>query len=303
MAILAQQAGGRRVLLGAETTVGRSSTCVLRVRAPHVSSVHASLRWTGSAWFVIDLGSRNGTWVDGQRLEEGERKAISAGARLAFGRVDETWVLADAGPPVLVLQPHDEGEPLPLSSGLVALPNSESPRATVFLQSDGSVLLESEDGQRELRHEDEFEVAGRRYTALLPQQPSQTTSVVEAVCLVADLRLSFKVSQNEEHVELNAALNGVEQPLKTRVHHYLLVVLARQRLEDRDQGVGADDEGWVEQGDLCDRLQVDLQRLNTDIYRIRKQFAELSLIDPTHIIERRFDSKEVRIGTGHLRLS
>jgi FHA domain-containing protein/uncharacterized protein DUF1707 len=52
-------------------TVGRSSDCDVVVGEKTVSRVHAELRHgTGDTWMVLDLDSLNGTWLNGQRVQE-----------------------------------------------------------------------------------------------------------------------------------------------------------------------------------------------------------------------------------------
>jgi len=49
-----------------------------------VSRRHASLMLFGARWFVLDHGSTNGTWVNGQQVS-GET-SVRAGDRLRVGR-------------------------------------------------------------------------------------------------------------------------------------------------------------------------------------------------------------------------
>ncbi len=51
-----------------------------------VSREHARLERSGSRWTLRDLGSRNGTWLDGQRLGD-EAAAIGDGSVLQLGRI------------------------------------------------------------------------------------------------------------------------------------------------------------------------------------------------------------------------
>ena len=52
-------------------TVGRSSSCDVVVEEATVSRVHAELRHgTGGTWTIRDLGSMNGTWLNGLRVRE-----------------------------------------------------------------------------------------------------------------------------------------------------------------------------------------------------------------------------------------
>lgn len=63
--------------------------------ALHESSVsreHAVMTWNGIEWILTDLGSRNGTFVNGAAIQ---RKAVSPGDKLKFGRVVMTLLDAD----------------------------------------------------------------------------------------------------------------------------------------------------------------------------------------------------------------
>ena len=63
---------GRTVTLRDETVVqiGRDAADGIVVRGHSVSRIHAELRRTGPTWTLVDLESRNGTFIDGQRIGE-----------------------------------------------------------------------------------------------------------------------------------------------------------------------------------------------------------------------------------------
>ncbi len=50
------------------TLIGRSSTCQIVVSDDRSSRHHAQIDWRESGWFLKDLGSRNGTQLDGQTI-------------------------------------------------------------------------------------------------------------------------------------------------------------------------------------------------------------------------------------------
>jgi hypothetical protein len=59
---------GRTYDLPEEVTVGRAPGCGVRVDDAYTSSIHARVyRRDGTIW-VEDLGSTNGTWLNGERL-------------------------------------------------------------------------------------------------------------------------------------------------------------------------------------------------------------------------------------------
>ena len=77
-------AGGRLALDGGRVVAGRGTACDLVVRDTTVSREHAAFVRRGDAWWVIDLGSTNGTRVNGVRAAE---HPIAAGDRIELGDV------------------------------------------------------------------------------------------------------------------------------------------------------------------------------------------------------------------------
>jgi hypothetical protein len=59
-------------LLRAQMVIGRSSSCQLVLADATVSRRHAELRIEDGRWLLRDLGSSNGTWVNGRRVFEAE---------------------------------------------------------------------------------------------------------------------------------------------------------------------------------------------------------------------------------------
>ena len=61
---------GRTYSLGASAAVlGRSPTCTLVLEDDYASNRHARVFPEHGGWWVEDLGSTNGTYVDGERIE------------------------------------------------------------------------------------------------------------------------------------------------------------------------------------------------------------------------------------------
>lgn len=59
---------GELIELGPETTMGRAANVELRVDDPYASSSHARLYERGSAMYIEDMGSTNGTYLNGHQL-------------------------------------------------------------------------------------------------------------------------------------------------------------------------------------------------------------------------------------------
>lgn len=62
--------GGRRMLVGPTgAALGRSRQCDVVVDDPNVSRQHAEVRPSGAGWTLVDLGSTNGTVLNGRRID------------------------------------------------------------------------------------------------------------------------------------------------------------------------------------------------------------------------------------------
>ncbi|HXG40418.1 MAG TPA: FHA domain-containing protein [Candidatus Limnocylindrales bacterium] len=73
LVVLASQSNeppvGSAIPLDAVTTIGRDVNNTVVVDDPFVSAEHAALTFRGRAWYVEDLGSTNGTYVNGSLVE------------------------------------------------------------------------------------------------------------------------------------------------------------------------------------------------------------------------------------------
>ena len=65
--------GGKRLVVGpGGATMGRSRQCDVTVDDPNVSRNHAEVRPRGGSWVLSDLGSTNGSRLNGRRVEGSE---------------------------------------------------------------------------------------------------------------------------------------------------------------------------------------------------------------------------------------
>jgi pSer/pThr/pTyr-binding forkhead associated (FHA) protein len=72
-----EPAQGRSFDLDAITTLGRDVNNAIVIDDPFASADHAALTYRGRSWYVEDLGSTNGTYLNGRQ--------IAAVAPLGFG--------------------------------------------------------------------------------------------------------------------------------------------------------------------------------------------------------------------------
>lgn len=89
---LSGPAAGRRYLLVDEAradrhrwTLGRAATCDIVLIDPDLSRHHVQFERATDGWFIADLGSKNGTRIDGVALPRGARQHLRDGACVQLG--------------------------------------------------------------------------------------------------------------------------------------------------------------------------------------------------------------------------
>jgi len=93
VALVVRSGGGRAgetfIPAGERTTIGRSPDCPIFLDDVTVSRRHAVLLERDSHWFVEDLGSLNGTFVNRHRVESAE---LSDGDEVQIGKYRMTFL-------------------------------------------------------------------------------------------------------------------------------------------------------------------------------------------------------------------
>lgn len=93
--------GAARILAAGDlhrgVVIGRGSEAGLRLDEPSISRRHAELRLDGRRLLLTDLGSTNGTFVDGRRLVAGQPVQINSRSDLMLGTVRASLAGAQKG--------------------------------------------------------------------------------------------------------------------------------------------------------------------------------------------------------------
>lgn len=281
--------------------VGRSRDCDLVLAAHDVSGQHALLQWTGRHWELQDLGSRNGTAVNAVLVAAGTRTPVPPQTNLRFGQVEQ-WTLVDAGPPQLMALRLDTRELRLAEGGLLALPDAPDLAATIYQDPGGAWVCERRGKSTVLADRAIVSIGDVAWKVYLPAAFQATSRGDGGLLRVAFLHLRIAFSRDEEHIEALVTADNHKIDLQARAHHYLLLLLARQRLADREAGAPETEQGWIYQNDLLRMLRMDEYHLNMTVYRARTQFGRIGVVDAASLIERRSDSRQLRIGVGHLEL-
>lgn len=315
MAILQDEQTEHRLYLRALHVFGRNpAKADTLLGNADASQIHASIRWTGALWELLDH-SRNGTLVDGTPMTSNGKQPLAVGQKIRFGPVSTTtWVVKNLDPPCAMLQPeHPDGSDgdVILLKTIHFLPDESAPEASVYRSALGQWILETAEGDRVLQDGDLIEVAaaGRRYAwrfiwrLFASNEFEVTMNVREFGAPAADgVFFDFTVSQNEEHILLTISSDGKSVSLGERTHHYSLLTLARTRFQDAERGLDVSSQGWLSIEQMSRMLGLEQSHLNTQLFRARNQIArEFSKENNLeNVIERR--RGEVRFGAFRFRI-
>jgi hypothetical protein len=75
------------VVNGEIARIGRGSANQVYLNEPSVSRKHAMIQRDGDDYYIEDLQSRNGTWINGSVIESGVRVQVQEGHPIAIGNV------------------------------------------------------------------------------------------------------------------------------------------------------------------------------------------------------------------------
>ena len=79
---------------GGELKIGRAPGVGITLLDPKVSREHSRLFQQSTGWIVEDLGSRNGTWVNAQKVK---KRLLQPGDRLRVGQTEFEFAKAGGG--------------------------------------------------------------------------------------------------------------------------------------------------------------------------------------------------------------
>ncbi len=127
---------GQAHAVGPKSLVGRIHEGQIVILAEAVSRNHAELRSTETGWTVRDVGSHNGTSVDGTKCQG--RVALAPRSIVRFGDV-AMWFLTEL---VDEPQPHSNAT-MDLSTGIIRfeITPTTGPRLLLFGTNDGGALM------------------------------------------------------------------------------------------------------------------------------------------------------------------
>jgi hypothetical protein len=296
--------GRRRLELRARVRIGAAADNFLVLVDPSVSADHARVEWRQGRWYVVDLDSRNGTWVH-RRGAEGRvelrqvegRLELQRGDVLVFGEDGESWELCDAGPPVVSARHVQTGAELFGGPGWLSDPED---RWHLALE-DGAWRLMV--GAEEHEVADEGLIDGV-WRVALPNLRETADARTQYSVHKANFR--FLAPMGDGDVALTVEQDGRAIVLEPRLLWRLLCYLAEARQEDPEGG-------WVplrrlardllkedEDVDATDRA---VKRVDVYLSRIRAELASRRVLDASAVVEGRDGARRIGVAAERIEVT
>lgn len=288
----------KTIYLNSQHIFGRSPHSSTQLNAKDVSKSHATLYWQGGLWHIKDH-SRNGTAVNGNFLHNSIER-LAKGQVINFGKDPAThWKVLDIAPPLNYLELLAPEQTIIPLEAYYALPNEENPEIAFFCTPDRQWKAERAGETLELEHHQVFVCNGQEWRFVRNELVDET---VDYGRIKQHAWFEFTLSTDQEKIDIKITVNELVMDLGEHTYNYLLLALARKRLEDIEAGYELKDQGWQSTENLTKELtkdemkDVDQYNLNLRIHRIRKDLQKLKPHGSqfVNVIERR--KGEIRFG-------
>lgn len=155
-------------------SIGRELDNDVILELEGASRYHAKIEWKDSEWYLKDLGSTNGTKLNGEKITANESTKLKEGDKIRIGKqtmlfaeeYDESKV-EDIAPVIKEPDPVDDSKPADPSSVTISeeKPKADDDKSESGMDDSQSFLKffdEKEDGQPEDKKEDDLDFFGKK---------------------------------------------------------------------------------------------------------------------------------------------
>jgi hypothetical protein len=271
--------------------IGRASNNDLVLADPRVSSRHAVVWVEGDRVRVEDLGSRNGTFVNGQRLSgpgdirDGDIVDLGNKVRLRLrgnpgtSRVFKAWLVEDGGAGVRHPVRSDRFRIGSDNTADLQYGDLEPIAVTLVVHGNGEVWLGDEEGDRELVADQDFVVGSHRFVLREAADSRTRTDALDSSPSVYRLEVTLQGATGPEAVIEDTRV-GKSHRVTTDHRATLLYILARQVEADRAAGASENDTGWVSDDEVAtgiwgrEKARLEPNNYHVLLCRVRKELKD-----------------------------
>lgn len=289
---------------GRPLTLGRAPTNDVCIQDDRISWHHAMVWFEGGTLWIKDLGSRNGTHVDDQRISTPTALAAQSTVRLGPDLKLELEVVGEQSvdiPLAFAIEVADGSLRYPIMSDRFVIGSSpdadlrleDGPEeaAMVMLVGMGEVWLGVDDEDHPLEPDVPFKVAGRSFVLRVADQVHAPTAAPEGERYNYRLEATLEGATGPEATLLNLGI-GTRYVVSAENRAVLLYLLATQVGKDRDAGMGPTECGWIQDQSVATGIWgrgskgKDTNSLHVLVYRLRRELKAAGF-DPWFIEKRK----------------
>lgn len=281
MAYLIDEQKLEKVYLKGYHTLGRFKYNVdTLINMPEISRHHAIIEHNQGNWLIRDV-STNGIWINEKKICKNLPYQLCLNDKIDFaGPGRNSFVVGDLSADCQFLVSQSNSNKVIEIKDQLLLPNEqESTHITYFdsmlnywfiedlFTNDRQVLI---DGGL-------ISVFNDQWQFYCSSPSTMTKQIKSEVAQNIQYALSFTVSLDEENTQLTLNIANKTVDLGTRSHHYLLLLLARTRILDKQAGLESELQGWMYREELTKALGIQMNNMNIMLHRARKQLADACL--------------------------
>ncbi|GMM82851.1 FHA domain-containing protein [Pseudoalteromonas sp. MTN2-4] len=278
MAYLIDEQKLEKVYLKSYHTIGRFKYNVdTLINSPEISRHHAIIEHTQGNWLIRDV-STNGIWINDKKISKNLPYQLCLNDKIDFAAPGRSsFVVGDLSTDCQFLVSQSDSNKVIEIKDQLLLPNEQEATHIAYFDSmlnywfledlftnDRQVLI---DGGLISIFNDQWQFYCSSPSTITKQLKSEIAQNIEYA-------LSFNVSLDEENTQLTLNVASKTFDLGTRSHHYLLLLLARTRILDKQAGLEPELQGWMYREELAKALGIQMNHMNIMVHRAKKQLGD-----------------------------
>lgn len=174
----------------------------------------------------------------------------------------------------------------------------------VYRDPTGTWVIDSEDDPRPAEAAQVLTADGRAWTLHLPSPTDETVIRQDEALTPGKLPLRLTVSADRTQCEATVDLGLEERSVGPHAGNHLLLLLARAWIAaEREGRLHEAERGWLDQATVQEALELTSNALNVAVYRLRRQFEAIGVMDSNGVVERRTRPAQLRLGIVDLQLT